>query len=199
MEPGTFKDRVLIEGNPHQLIEGMMIAALRDRADDAYIFLRWRVPPARRSGCEKAIDEAYAAGYLGPNIARLGLRRSSSTSTSAPAATSAARRRRCSTRSRASARRRAPSRRSRRSRAVGQADHRAERRDAVQRARTSSSTARRGSRRSPHREDGGTKLYGVQRQGEAPGVRRAADGHDDARDPREHAGGMRDGLRRCAA
>jgi NADH-quinone oxidoreductase subunit F len=40
MEPGTFKDRLLIEGDPHQLIEGMAIASRAVDADVAYIFLR---------------------------------------------------------------------------------------------------------------------------------------------------------------
>ncbi|WDT81278.1 MAG: SLBB domain-containing protein [Candidatus Manganitrophus sp.] len=41
MEPGTFKDRLLLEGDPHQLIEGMIVAAYAVQADAAYIFLRW--------------------------------------------------------------------------------------------------------------------------------------------------------------
>jgi NADH-quinone oxidoreductase subunit F len=41
MEPGTFKDRLLLEGDPHQLIEGMIVAAYAIHADVAYIFLRW--------------------------------------------------------------------------------------------------------------------------------------------------------------
>src|SRR5512140_1203957 len=40
MEPGTFKDRHLLEGNPHQLLEGMMIASYAVQADVAYVFLR---------------------------------------------------------------------------------------------------------------------------------------------------------------
>ena len=40
MEPGTFKDRALMEYDPHQLIEGMIIAALAIEADIGYIFLR---------------------------------------------------------------------------------------------------------------------------------------------------------------
>ena len=40
MEPGTFKDRLLLEGDPHQLIEGMIVAAYAIQADVAYIFLR---------------------------------------------------------------------------------------------------------------------------------------------------------------
>ena len=67
MEPGTFKDRVLLEGNPHQLIEGMLIAAYAIDADHAYIFLRWEYRLAAKR-LQKAIDEAYAAGYLGPRV-----------------------------------------------------------------------------------------------------------------------------------
>src|SRR6478752_2344725 len=41
MEPGTFKDRLLLEGNPHQLIEGMILAAYAIQADISFVFLRW--------------------------------------------------------------------------------------------------------------------------------------------------------------
>ena len=67
MEPGTFKDRYLLEGNPHQLIEGMIISAYAIQAEKAYIFLRWAYKKAE-AGLRKAIDEAYKAGYLGRNI-----------------------------------------------------------------------------------------------------------------------------------
>ena len=67
MEPGTFKDRYLLEGNPHQLIEGMIISAYAIQAQKAYIFLRWAYKKAE-AGLRKAIDEAYKAGYLGKNI-----------------------------------------------------------------------------------------------------------------------------------
>ena len=67
MEPGTFKDRYLLEGNPHQLIEGMIISAYAIQAEKAYIFLRWAYKKAEAI-LRKAIDEAYKAGYLGKNI-----------------------------------------------------------------------------------------------------------------------------------
>ena len=67
MEPGTFKDRYLLEGNPHQLIAGMIIAAYAIKAEKAYIFLRWAYKKAELA-IKKAIDEAYASGYLGKNI-----------------------------------------------------------------------------------------------------------------------------------
>jgi NADH-quinone oxidoreductase subunit F len=67
MEPGTFKDRWLLEANPHQLLEGMMIAAYAIQASHSYVFLRWAYREAARV-IQKSIDEAYAAGYLGDNI-----------------------------------------------------------------------------------------------------------------------------------
>ncbi|WP_439882498.1 NADH-quinone oxidoreductase subunit NuoF [Pontibacter sp. MBLB2868] len=67
MEPGTFKDRLLLEGNPHQLIEGMIVAAYAIQADTSYVFLRWAYKLAAHE-ITKAIQEAYDAGYLGKNI-----------------------------------------------------------------------------------------------------------------------------------
>ena len=67
MEPGTFKDRYLLQGNPHQLIAGMIIAAYAIQAQTAYIFLRWAYKKAETE-LRKAIAEAYAAGFLGKNI-----------------------------------------------------------------------------------------------------------------------------------
>ncbi|CAN5766805.1 NADH-quinone oxidoreductase subunit NuoF [soil metagenome] len=67
MEPGTFKDRILLEGNPHQLIEGMILAAYAIQADQSYVFLRWAYKVAAQE-ITKAIHEAYDAGYLGQNI-----------------------------------------------------------------------------------------------------------------------------------
>ena len=67
MEPGTFKDRLLLEGNPHQMIEGMILAAYAIQADISYIFLRWAYRKALQL-LRKSIAEAYAAGYLGKNI-----------------------------------------------------------------------------------------------------------------------------------
>jgi NADH-quinone oxidoreductase subunit F len=67
MEPGTFKDRYLLEGNPHQLIEGMIISAYAIQAGKAYIFLRWAYKKAETE-LRKAISEAYKAGFLGENI-----------------------------------------------------------------------------------------------------------------------------------
>ena len=67
MEPGTFKDRVLLEGNPHQLIEGMILSAYAIQANTGYIFLRWAYKTAAAL-IIKSLAEAYQAGYLGSNI-----------------------------------------------------------------------------------------------------------------------------------
>ena len=71
MEPGTFKDRLLLEGNPHQLLEGMIIAAYAIQANISYIFLRWAYKKAARV-LEQSIHEAYQAGWLGQNISGSG-------------------------------------------------------------------------------------------------------------------------------
>jgi NADH-quinone oxidoreductase subunit F len=67
MEPGTFKDRLLLEGDPHQIIEGVIISAYAIEATQAFIFVRWAYKLAVKR-LEQAIAEAYAAGYLGKNI-----------------------------------------------------------------------------------------------------------------------------------
>ncbi len=67
MEPGTFKDRLLLEGDPHQFVEGMVIAAYAIGASVGYLFLRGEyVLAAQRVG--KAIAEAQHRGLLGKNI-----------------------------------------------------------------------------------------------------------------------------------
>jgi NADH-quinone oxidoreductase subunit F len=67
MEPGTFKDRLLLEGAPHQLIEGIILSAYAIQADVAYIFMRWAYKSAAHR-VRRAIAEADDAGYLGDNI-----------------------------------------------------------------------------------------------------------------------------------
>jgi NADH-quinone oxidoreductase subunit F len=67
MEPGTFKDRWLLEGNPHQLLEGMIISGYAIQATQAFVFMRWAYKDAARI-MTRAIADAYAAGYLGKNI-----------------------------------------------------------------------------------------------------------------------------------
>jgi NADH-quinone oxidoreductase subunit F len=63
MEPGTFKDRYLLEGNPHQLIEGIILAAYALEADTAYVFIRGEYVTAI-AAVETAIAEAAGAGLL---------------------------------------------------------------------------------------------------------------------------------------
>ncbi|MEC5143744.1 NADH-quinone oxidoreductase subunit NuoF [Chitinophaga sp. 212800010-3] len=67
MEPGTFKDRWLLQGNPHQLLEGMIIAAYAIQATQAFVFMRWAYKEAAAI-MTRAIADAYHAGYLGKNI-----------------------------------------------------------------------------------------------------------------------------------
>jgi len=66
-EPGTCKDRVLMENDPHQLIEGAMIAGLAVDAHAGYIYIRGEYRYLI-DVMDKAIAEAYEAGWLGENI-----------------------------------------------------------------------------------------------------------------------------------
>ncbi len=67
MEPGTFKDRLLLEGDPHQMIEGIILSSFAVQASVAYIFLRAEYTRAAEL-LTGAIAEAHAAGILGSNI-----------------------------------------------------------------------------------------------------------------------------------
>jgi NADH-quinone oxidoreductase subunit F len=66
-EPGTFKDRMLIEEEPHQLLEGVILASYAIGCRQAFIYCRGEFV---RGGevLRRAIREAYAAGYLGPSV-----------------------------------------------------------------------------------------------------------------------------------
>jgi len=66
-EPGTFKDRFILLHDPHLLIEGMVISGFAIGAERGYIYLRYEYPTALVV-LEKAIEQAYAKGYLGKNI-----------------------------------------------------------------------------------------------------------------------------------
>jgi NADH-quinone oxidoreductase subunit F len=66
-EPGTFKDRVFIEFDPHAILEGMAIAARAIDADHGYIYIRGEYPEGTRI-LEEAIKEAEERGYLGDDI-----------------------------------------------------------------------------------------------------------------------------------
>jgi NADH-quinone oxidoreductase subunit F len=66
-EPGTYKDRLLMERDPHQLIEGCLIAAYAAGLAQVFLYIRGEMPLAHeRVG--QALNEAYAAGYIGKNI-----------------------------------------------------------------------------------------------------------------------------------
>jgi NADH-quinone oxidoreductase subunit F len=67
MEPGTFKDRLLMEGDPHQLIEGTIVSAFAIGATVAYIFLRDEYTLAARR-LAQAIAEAVAQGFVGADV-----------------------------------------------------------------------------------------------------------------------------------
>jgi NADH-quinone oxidoreductase subunit F len=71
-EPGTFKDRILMEGDPFLILEGMTIAAVATGAKQGYIYLRGEYPLAARRMTD-AIDAANKNGLLGTNILRSGL------------------------------------------------------------------------------------------------------------------------------
>jgi formate dehydrogenase iron-sulfur subunit len=66
-DSGTFSDRMIMEGDPFVLIEGMTIAALAVGATQGYIYLRSEYPHACQN-LNEAISAAYAAGYLGSDI-----------------------------------------------------------------------------------------------------------------------------------
>jgi NADH-quinone oxidoreductase subunit F len=66
-EPGTFKDRPILERNPHLLIEGMAISSRALKAEYGYIYLRGEYPGAKKV-LEEAIGQAYEKGYLGEDV-----------------------------------------------------------------------------------------------------------------------------------
>ncbi len=66
-EPGTFKDRVIIEGDPFSLVESMTIAAFAMSAEIGFVYLRGEYPEAERA-LQNAIDQAYLRGLLGENV-----------------------------------------------------------------------------------------------------------------------------------
>ena len=66
-EPGTFKDRYIMERDPHALIEGMIIAAFAIGSHKAYVYIRGEYFRSAKR-LQRAVDEAYAAGWLGQDI-----------------------------------------------------------------------------------------------------------------------------------
>jgi NADH-quinone oxidoreductase subunit F len=66
-EPGTFKDRVLMEHDPHGVLEGIILSSYACEAEHAFIYVRGEYDQSYRR-LRRAADQAYEAGYLGKNI-----------------------------------------------------------------------------------------------------------------------------------
>ena len=66
-EPGTYKDRLLMELDPHQLIEGVLICSWAIKAKQAFLYCRGEMALAQER-LAHALNDAYAAGYIGKNI-----------------------------------------------------------------------------------------------------------------------------------
>ena len=66
-EPGTFKDRLLMEKDPHQVVEGVILSAYALKCRAAYIYIRGEFYLGARV-LNRAVEEAYAKGFLGENI-----------------------------------------------------------------------------------------------------------------------------------
>jgi NADH-quinone oxidoreductase subunit F len=66
-EPGTFKDKLLMDKDPHQLLEGILISCYALRSQTCYIYIRGEFPDGARI-LQHAVDEAYAAGLFGKNL-----------------------------------------------------------------------------------------------------------------------------------
>jgi NADH-quinone oxidoreductase subunit F len=66
-EPGTFNNRILMEEDPHQVIEGLILSCFATNTTTAYFYMRYEYPLAWKR-VQLAVDECYEAGYLGKNI-----------------------------------------------------------------------------------------------------------------------------------
>jgi NADH-quinone oxidoreductase subunit F len=66
-DPGAFMDRSVLEGNPHSVVEGMIVAARATRATGGYVYVRAEYPLAVKR-IRKAVEEARGAGFLGKNV-----------------------------------------------------------------------------------------------------------------------------------
>ena len=71
-EPGTFKDRVLMEGDPFSIVEGMTVAALTTGCEHGYLYVRGEYPLARRR-IQNAVEQAREHGFLGENVGGTGI------------------------------------------------------------------------------------------------------------------------------
>lgn len=66
-EPGTFKDRLLIENDPHSILEGILLAGFATHAAGCFFYIRGEMPQGARI-FQRAVDQAYDRGLLGKNI-----------------------------------------------------------------------------------------------------------------------------------
>src|SRR3954451_21122586 len=66
-EPCIFNNRILMEEDPHQILEGILLASYATRASTAYLYLRYEYGTSYRN-LQRAIDECYANNLLGKNI-----------------------------------------------------------------------------------------------------------------------------------
>ena len=66
-EPGTFNNRILMEEDPHQVIEGIILSCYATGASTAYFYMRYEYPLSWKR-VQAAVDECYEKGYLGKNI-----------------------------------------------------------------------------------------------------------------------------------
>ena len=66
-EPGTFKDKLLMDKDPHQLLEGILLSCYALRSQTCYIYIRGEFPDGART-LQRAVTEAYTAGMLGRNL-----------------------------------------------------------------------------------------------------------------------------------
>ena len=191
-EPGTCKDRVLMENDPHQLIEGMLIAGKAVDAHAGYIYIRGEYRYLIEI-MDKAIAEAYAAGWLGKKFrARVWI--SICTRIRARALTNAARNRRCSNRSKASAAFRASGRRFRRWWGVS-VPHRAEQRGDVLRGAGHPARWRPGIRGAGGSQSGRHKMTCLTGHVNKPGVYELRLGFPVKQMIEEVGGGMRNGKK----
>ena len=192
-EPGTFKDHLLMERNPHLLIEGCAIGCYAIGAKVAYIYIRGEFFHVQSVLEQRDRRRLRAAG----SSARTSSGRAStatSTCTAAPGAYEAGEETALLESlegKRAQPRNKPPF--PARGRRLRQADRRQQRRDAVQRAARSSRRARSGSRRLGPEKNGGPKLYCVSGHVKRPGVYEASMNITLRELIDGYAGGVRDG------
>src|SRR5262245_14518714 len=72
-EPGSFKDRILIERGSHQMLEGILIAAWATGAEKTFIYIRGEYAEPAQT-LQRCIEEAYAKGYFGASAMGTGFR-----------------------------------------------------------------------------------------------------------------------------